>query len=159
MIGFWAFVEQLSFVLFPLLLLLMMIVGIRHTTNRSRGFSLKGTAALIVLVLLPAVFGWKFIREVQARLFLTSLTSAEVTSFSIGAQQVTDEGKKSVVVQALREIQWFSPHHDGWAEPIELRIKLRSGEEKYFRVATYLREPGAVIDFADSRGQGGLHAG
>jgi len=43
MIGFWSFVEELSFVLLPLFLLSTVIVGIRHLPKSSGGFSVKGT--------------------------------------------------------------------------------------------------------------------
>ncbi|HET8967517.1 MAG TPA: hypothetical protein VFN20_14925 [Candidatus Acidoferrum sp.] len=59
------FVEELSFVLVALFLLLIVIVGIRRVPKSSGGFSVKGTLALLVLVLLPAVCGWRFVRHVH----------------------------------------------------------------------------------------------
>lgn len=160
MIGIWGFLEELSFPAFSIVFLLLVAFAAGKTPRRSSGFSQKGTIALLVLVLLPVVTSWQFAREIQARHFLTSLRTEEVDWFSIGAQKVADESKKSVLVKALREIQWFSPHHDGWAQPVDFRVKLRSGEERYFQIATYLREPGVAIDFAAApKGRVGLHAG
>ena len=159
MIGTWGFLEELSFPAFSIVFLLLVAFAARKIPRRGGGFSLKGTIALLVLVLLPVVSSWQFAREIQTRYFLTSLRTEEVEWFSIGAQRVTDESKKFALVRVLREIQWFSPHHDGWAQPVDFRVKLRSGEEKYFQIATYLRESGVAIDFALPKGRAGLHAG
>lgn len=159
MIGIWGFLEELSFPAFSILFLLLVVFAARKFSKPGGGLSLKGTIALLVLVLLPVVSSWQFIREVQTRRFLTSLRTEEVEWFSIGGQKVTDESKKSILVKALREIQWFSPHHDGWARPVDFRVKLRSGEERYFQIASYLRAPGVAIDFAVPKGRAGLHPG
>ena len=159
MIGTWGFLEELSFPAFSVVFLLLVALAVRKTPRRNGGFSIKGTVALLVLVLFPAVSSWRFAREIQTRHFLTSLRTQEVEWFSIGAQKVTDESKKYVLVKALREIQWFSPHHGGWAQPVDLHVRLRSGQERYFQIATYLREPGVAIDFAVPKGRAGLHAG
>jgi len=159
MIGIWGFLEELSFPVFSVVFFLLVAFAVRKTPRQNGGFSIKGTVALLVLVLLPVASSWQFAREIQTRHFLTSLRTEEVEWFSIGAQKVTEESKKYVLVKALREIQWFSPHHDGWAQPVDVRVKLRSGEERYFQIATYLREPGVAIDFALPKGRAGLHAG
>lgn len=159
MTGAWGFVEELSFVVFPLLLLALVAYFAITKRNPGGGFSLKGAVAILVLVLLPVVFGWKFTRELRNQLFFSHLRVEDVESFSIGTTQVTDISQKSLIVHALREIQWFSPHHDGWAQPVDFRIQLKSGEDRYFRIATYLREPGVTIDFASPRSRGGLHPG
>jgi hypothetical protein len=48
MIGFCGFVEELSFVLVPLFLLLIVIAGIRRLSKSSGGFSVKGTLASLL---------------------------------------------------------------------------------------------------------------
>lgn len=159
MIGFWGFLEEFSFVFFPMLVLLAVIVAARRTSNGNRGFSAKGIVVLIVLIALPMVTGWKFVQEVRWHLFFSSLASEDVESFSVGGQLVTDPDKKSVLVQSLRKTEWFSPHHDGWAAPVDFRVRLKSGREKNIRIATYLREPGVALDFGTPKGRGGLHAG
>jgi hypothetical protein len=84
------------------------------------------------------------------RRFLRSLSAEKVESLSIAGQQ-----ERAGLIRALKEAEWFSNHHGGWAQPVELRVKLRSGEEEYFGVASYLREPGAVIDFESTEGRWG----
>jgi hypothetical protein len=158
MIGPWALLEQLSSVLVPLALLLIVIAGIRRAPRSDGGFSLKGLAFLLILVLLPTVSGWRFIWEVRAQRFLHSLSAESVESISIAGQQVTSQTERSNLIHALKEAEWFSNHHGGWGPSVDLRIRLRSGQERRFRVASYLREPGAIIDF-QPLGVRGLHAG
>jgi hypothetical protein len=157
--GVWGFVEELSFVVVPLLLLLVVLVFARRTSTGEGGFSLKGTIVLIILVLLPAISSWRFAREVKNHLFLHSLTSEQIASFIVGTQEITGEREKAALTQALNQVQWFSPHHGGWAEPVDLRIRLKSGNARRLRLALYLKEPGVVVDFGPAPGQGGLHAG
>ena len=159
MIGTLGFLEQLSFVLIPVLLLLVISWAIWRSPKARGGFSVKGAIVLLVVVLLPTFTTWKFVEETQSHLFLSSLAPDRVVSFSIGNQQVTDQTDKILIVQALRESQWFSPHHGGWAQPVDFSIRLSSGEERFFRVAMYRRSPGAIIDFGPPDRRGGVHQG
>jgi hypothetical protein len=127
------FVEEVSFVLVALFLLLIVIVGIRRVPKSSGGFSVKGTLALLVLVLLPAVSGWRFVRQVHI-VDSSDLSAENVESLSIAGQQVTDQREAASLIHA----EWFSNHHGDWAQPVELRVKLRSGEEEHLVLrATY----------------------
>ena len=159
MIGAWGFLEELGFAVFPLVLLLLVILGARRSRSGNTRFSLKGTAILLVLIALPLVLGWSFAREAREHFFLISITPEQVESFTIGTQQVTKPGEVSVLVQALQTSEWFSSHHDGWARPVDFRIKLKGGQERFFRVAAYLRAPGAVIDLGSSDIRHGPHPG
>jgi hypothetical protein len=159
MIGTFGFLEELSFVLIPALLLLVILWAIRRAPKAGGGFSVKGLVVLLVAVLLPTFTTWKFVKQTRNHLFLSSLTSEKVLSLSIGTHQVTDPDGKFLVVQALRETQWFAPHHGGWAQPVDFRMRLSSGEERFFRVGIYRREHGAVIDFGPPDGAGGIHPG
>jgi hypothetical protein len=131
------FVEELSFVPVALFLLLIVIVGIRRVPKSSGGFSVKGTLTLLVLVLLPAVSGWRFVRQVHI-VASSDLSAENVESLCIAGQQVTDQTEGASLIQALKEAEWFSNHHGDWAQPVELRVKLRSGEEEHLVLrATY----------------------
>lgn len=159
MIGLWGFMEELSFVVFPLFLLALVAFAVMRVPKANGGYSTKGVVVLLVLIALPAVSGWRFAREVEAHLFLKSLSVEGVESFSIGGQRIAEPEKKLVLITALRDSEWFSPHHDGWAQPVDFQVRLKSGEVRHFRVATYLRAPGVVIDLRALRGDGGLHPG
>src|SRR5258708_7144020 len=159
MIGIGGFFEELSFVLIPIFLLLVVFRAILKSPKVTSEISFKGIVALVVVALLPTFTTWKFVKEVRSHVFFSSLTPKKVLSLSIGSQQITDRNSKILLVEALRGIQWFSSHHGGWAQPVQCRIQLTSGEERYFQVALYLREPGAVIDFGPPEGRAGIHPG
>ena len=94
---------------------------------------MKGTLALLVLVLLPAVSGWRFVRQVHI-VDSSDLSAENVESLSIAGQQVTDQREAASLIHA----EWFSNHRGAWAQPVELRVKLRSGEEEHLVLrATY----------------------
>jgi hypothetical protein len=159
MTGTLGFLEELSFVLVPLLLLIVVAYfALRggRTTGRP---SFKGILACFVLILLPLVFGWKFIREIRAHWFLSHLRFEDVDSIYVDGEGITEMGNKVSIIQALNEAEWFAPHHGGWGKPVAFDIRLRSGEERHLQIAAYRLESGIVVDFSAAGGTRGIHPG
>jgi hypothetical protein len=158
MIGIGAFLNRLSFVVVPVALLVVVVYFARRTPKSKGTVSIRGGIATVVLLLLPIATGLSFLREVRAHGLISQLEPNQVKTITVGTAQIDDSGQISEIVDALRHCQWFSPSHGGWAEPVSLQISLRSGEIREYRVATYLREPGVVIELASGR-PNELHAG
>lgn len=160
MIGTMGLVEELSFVVIPLLLLVLVLYfswrGRRVSSGR---LSFKGILAAFVLVMLPVIFGWKFVREFGGHWFLSHLRPEQVDSITIDRKNFADGANKASIVYALNDAQWFAPHHGGWGEPIDITIRLRSGEERRFQVALYRPQTGVVVDLSPPGKSSGPHAG
>jgi hypothetical protein len=156
MIGTAAFFNEASFVFVPLaLLLLVAFFALRTPKSKKTTAPIRGGIATVVLLAMPIVFGLKLISEVREHVVLSRLSANEIQAITIGSTKINDVGQVTRITQALHQSQWFSPNHGGWAPPVRFDVQMKNGETHEYRVATYLRTPGVVIDLSVT----GLHSG
>ena|SRR5579862_3918347 len=155
MIGISGFVHESFFFLVTATLLGVVSVFVWQTPRSSASFSIKGTLALLVLLALPIVSGARLVREFRQHIILSRLDSHEIRTVTIDSTEINDASQVACITEALRRSQWFSVNHGGWAEPVPLRILMKNGEEHEYRVATYLRTPGIIVELNTT----GLHSG
>lgn len=155
MIGIDAFLQELAFFLVPLLMLAVTLFFARRSSGTGR-WTAKSLIAPVALSLLLIVGATGFFREVNNHFFFARLDTAMVESVLVGDHLITDSAQKTLVVRALKDLDWFTVSHGGLASDVPLEIRLKSGKEHRFRVALYLRETGAVVLFGES---GGFQAG
>jgi hypothetical protein len=123
-----------------------------YAQGRPIGFvSLVGVGLLTGVFLF--IFPIRFIRQVWDHGFLTGLRAEDVKAITVGNRTFTSPREVDAIVQGLNRAEWFTSNHGGWASNVDLLILKRSGEEQYFQVALYLKEPGAVITFVRARGR------
>ena len=159
MIGMMGFLEECSFAVVPVLLLALVLYFALHGHRGNGRPSVKGALAGFVLIMLPVVFGWKFVRECRGHWFLSHLRPDQVDSIVVDRKILADDVSKASIVHALNEVEWFAPHHGGWGEPVIFTIRLRSGEEQRLQIAFSRLETGVVLDLNPSGKLGGPHTG
>ncbi len=108
-----------------------------------------GLVAGVFLFIFPA----RFIHQAWDHGFLSRLKADDVKAITVGNRTFTSPQEIDAIVQGLNRTEWFTSDHGGWASNVDLLIVMRSGEERYFQVALYLRDPGAVITFVRPTGR------
>jgi hypothetical protein len=105
-----------------------------------------GTLAFLALFLfLGYTFVSSFVAGLRGFYFLRTLQPEGVESISVDSVVVSEGSAKSDLISTLHHVQWFASNHGGWAREVPLRVRLKSGREKDFTTAFYLRQRGAVI--------------
>jgi hypothetical protein len=113
----------------------------------------KGKAAVTGKLLFGSIFflvwGFLFIqlfaREAAFHHDLAGLRHEAVKSIEVGDRTLNDPNGISEVVNSLTGAQWFEVNHGGWADEVPLVLHFRSGEQRTYHVAFYLRQEGAVL--------------
>jgi hypothetical protein len=86
-------------------------------------------------------------RQYESHRELRMLRQENVANIRVGDSVVTDKQQLAEIVQSLNGEDWFSSLHGGWAKEMDLVVALTSGRKRTYRVASYLKEEGAVIIF------------
>lgn len=98
-----------------------------------------------------------FVREALFHQDLSGLRVDALKSIEVGTRSINAPEDISEVVRSLNEAQWFESNHGGWADEVPFIIHFRSGEQRTYHVALYLRQQGAVLismSNFDSTGRG-----
>ncbi len=154
MIGASALIDQLLLPGVPLLILAAALLLLRRSAVRAVAIPLRAKLAIGVLLLVLLVASVRFLRQMKEHWSLEGLRVEEVSGIDVGDKSYTSREDLTRLVESLRESQWFSSSHGGWAKEVPLTIHLRSREERRYRVALYLKEKGAVIIFSSLRSNG-----
>lgn len=172
MVGATALVTELIPLAFAALVLLGIVEAVRRRRNPSEPHELSvysspkpvskplafvqfvaiGLLAIASLVIMPV----RFAHELSDHVYLRRLNPDAVASITIGNRGFTSAAQITSIARALNHIEWFASNHGGWASDVDLFIRERSGQQRYFRVALYLRETGAVISFIRPSQNGGM---
>jgi len=156
MIGPSAFLADLAFPLIWLLILVAITVVIFRSRNRPQAASgvttnmkVRGVIAAVVLALGLTYGGFWLARQVQYRFALHNVDSGSVDFVQVGNLRVNKPADVSLLISALRSSQWYvhTASDGGWAQLVELTIRLRSGHEIRYRVGRLLKHEGAIIEF------------
>jgi hypothetical protein len=116
----------------------------------------SGLVIVVFAGLMALMMGVRFVQQVKKHSILNGLATDQVSRIQIGTRFISDSNDLSCVVNALKDNEWFSSNHGGWAEMVALIITMKSGEEHRFQVGYYLREEGAVIRFYRGHWQDGF---
>jgi hypothetical protein len=140
MVGVFAFIVQMFFVLVPFLILWAAIKGYRK--SRTRIHSILG---LILLALIGMYFMLHTLYQSVHRIKLHALTAQEVEWIEIGSKHFSGEHELTEIVAALNEVEWFFPARGGWNPNLSISLKKKNGEQEDYHFAIYSSEGGAVI--------------
>lgn len=157
MIGARAFFIDMAFP-FIWVLIALAIVAVVFKSNkgitdahqfRAGKTRMRGAIAIIVLVLGILNGGFRLSRQLQNRSALRDLTTESVDFVQVGENKIEQAPELNSVVDALRDSRWYvhTAGDGGWAGPVSLVIRLKSGEDRRYRVGRRLKQEGAVIDF------------
>lgn len=149
MIGQTSFLIETIGVLFPSI---FVAAGLDAAISRRKrvGFAIAAFAGVVFVLV-----GVRYVQQVRNHVFLKSLTADSVLQIRVGSRTLSERHEVSPIVDALRDRQWFSSTHGGWADEVPLVVILNTGQGRRFRVAYYLRQEGAIIAF--SRGGNGSY--
>jgi hypothetical protein len=98
-----------------------------------------------------------FVREMAFHGDLANLRFEALESVEVEGQILSDPNDISEIVNSLNGAQWFEVNHGGWADEVPLVLHFRSGQQRTYHVALYLRHEGAVLismSNFDSAGKG-----
>jgi hypothetical protein len=98
-----------------------------------------------------------FVREMAFHGDLANLRFEALESVEVEGQILSDPNDISEIVNSLNGAQWFEVNHGGWADEVPLVLHFRSGQQRTYHVALYLRQEGAVLismSNFDSAGKG-----
>ena len=143
MIGFSSFMIELMGALFPLTFFLAAAHSIWFKRERT---TVKPAFVVFAGVML-ALMGTRYLNQVGHHLFLSQLSGDQVSQIQVGGAEISKSADIALVVGALNERRWFSSNHGGWAEPTEMVITMKSGEQHRYPVGYYQRQEGAIIEF------------
>jgi hypothetical protein len=157
MIGARAFLADMAFPLIWVLIAVAIVAVVlkpkrrtmevaRLSASRTR---MRGAIAIIVLALGLLNGAFRISRQLQNRSALHTLTTESVDFILVGKNRIEAVPEVNSVVQALRDSRWYvhTARDGGWAPAVSLVIRLKSGEERRYRVGRMLKQEGAVIDF------------
>ena len=167
MIGAGSFVLESVWPALTLLVVIALIIGLSRGPGSGwllvrAAYAISKPAfyfGLIVCGLLGSVFlimPLRFAHQVADHAFLDSLKPDEVSAITVGNKTFTTHEDIATIVGPLSHNQWFSSNHGGWSVEINLTVRKRSGEERCFTTAFYLRDTGAVLRFLGPCHHGGI---
>jgi hypothetical protein len=93
-----------------------------------------------------------FYRKARVLYQLERLNAQDISDVKIGKHDFRDPETVREVGDALKHGRWFEVNHGGWGESISLTLQKRSGGAIVLNVATYFREPAAIISPANRQG-------
>jgi hypothetical protein len=152
-IGASAILDELLFVGLPLLVLIAAVA--LFWRSKGVGMSLRAKLAIGVFLSLFPVASFRSVHQFREHRRLGTLRVDEVAVIDIDGKRYSGKESLSGVIQALNQSEWFTSSHGGWAREVPVTVRLRSNEQLQYRVALYLREPGAVIILFSRRSNGG----
>jgi len=147
--------------LMPVVLGLAFLMAIGLTLTRPAA----GRRPRFHLLMLGAVVAWlllvgqRYVHQLAWRQGLAKLTPERVQRVEVDGHQLGPPERVGDVLQSLREAEWFSVNHGGWARPVPLVVTLSDGAVRRYEVARYTREAGAVIAFVRPGSFGTWHDG
>lgn len=141
MIGTSSFLIELMPIVFPLLFLAGGIFTVKVEKSKI------GYLLITFAVVVGFIMGVRYFYQVRNHMLLDSLAGGEIAEIQVGTMALTQNQQIELVVDALRDNRWFSANHGGWAKTLPLVIKFKDGSLQRFRVAYYLRQEGAIIEF------------
>lgn len=157
MIGARAFLLDMAFPLLWLLISLAILAvvlrsrksKVETTQVSTSNMKTRGAIAVIVVALCFANGIFRLSRQLQNRSALHDISVDSVSSIRVGNVQLERSSEVSAVLAALRDSQWYVPtaRDGGWANTVDLVIRLRAGEQRRYRIGRFLRHEGAVVDF------------
>lgn len=86
-----------------------------------------------------------FVREMAFHRDLANLRYEALENIEVEDRTLSDPNSISEIVNSLNGAQWFEVNHGGWADEVPLVLHFRSGEQRTYHVALYLRQEGAVL--------------
>ena len=86
-----------------------------------------------------------FVREMAFHGDLANLRFEALESIEVEGRILNDPNDISGIVNSLNGAQWFEVNHGGWADEVPLVLHFRSGQQRTYHVALYLRQEGAVL--------------
>jgi hypothetical protein len=86
-----------------------------------------------------------FVREMAFHRDLAGLRHEALESIEVEGRTLNDPNGISEIVNSLNGAQWFEVNHGGWADEVTLVLHFRSGQQRTYHVALYLRQEGAVL--------------
>lgn len=157
MIGARAFLIDMAFPLIWVLIALAIVAVIFKSNKRvtdahqvSPGkIRMRSAIAIIVLVLGILNGAFRLSRQLQNRSALRDLAAESVEFVQVGENKIEKAPDLNSIVEALRHSRWYvhTAGDGGWARPVSFVIRLKSGEERRYRVGRMLKQEGAVVDF------------
>lgn len=142
MIGVESFLSEIMSLLIPLA-----VIGIGIGARVKQGRSSKALYFIGFGVVFLLLTGIRFFHEASNQHFLRNLAVGDVSSITVGDVTLTEQEEFSAIINSLNDCRWFSSDHGGWADTVDLIVKLKNGEVRRYRIAYYLREHGVVIEF------------
>jgi hypothetical protein len=157
MIGARAFLVDMAFPLIWVLIALAIVAVVLKSKNSpteapqpiASKTRMRGVIAVVVLALGLVNGAFRLSRQLQNRSALQGVTSESVEFIQVGDARLQKAAEVNSVVDALRDSRWYvhTAGDGGWAQAVSLVIRLKSGDERRYRVGRMLRQEGAVIDF------------
>jgi hypothetical protein len=86
-----------------------------------------------------------FVREMAFHRSLANLRYEALENIEVEGRTLNDPKGISEIANSLSGAQWFEANHGGWADEIPLVLHFRSGQQRTYHVALYLRQEGAVV--------------
>jgi hypothetical protein len=145
LIGVSSIWPKLLFLLVFLVFLTAFISGWSQVAKRKAAVTGKLLFGSIFFVLWGFLIIQLFVREVAFHYDLANLRSGAVKSIEVGDQTLDHPNSILGIVNSLNGAQWFEANHGGWADEVPLVLHFRSGEQRTYHVAFYLRQEGAVL--------------
>lgn len=100
---------------------------------------------LIIVLVLAALVGRKFVYQELDHRYLVGLQASEVTEIAIGETRITGTGPIQSLVDVLRESRGFSPNHTQTGKALPLIIRAHDGSSREFRVARIIGTKAVLI--------------
>jgi len=109
---------------------------------------MAATVIAMVVLMLGLIGGLvRLSQQIHDRSVLCRLSAASVASIQVGKAHVVKTADIDDIVVALRESRWYVPTagDGGWAEPVDVVVHLKSGDEMRYQVGRMLKRDGAMI--------------
>jgi hypothetical protein len=143
--GFFSFVLDIAFALFPLLVL---IFGLLWRCGKGKKlWALKFIHLAMVSLFWVPMMGTRLYHKATNYHFLRTLQSDSVASIEIGGITLDKEQDIVRVVAALNRAVWHVTNHDVGGPYVGMRIVLWSGDVRTFRIGRYHGKEGALVEF------------
>jgi hypothetical protein len=139
MVGIFAFLTQLVFLLLPFLVVWAAI----NDWRKNKG--VRNILGSLFFVLIGGYFLLCTLYQLIYQVKLRALTTQEVEWVEIGSKHISDEKELSEIVAALNEVKWFFPASGGWNPNLSLSIKKKNGEQENYDLAIYSSEGGTIL--------------
>lgn len=145
MIGVSSIWPKAVFLLIFIGFLTVFVGGWLEVAKGKAAFSWKLLFGSIFVLLWGFLFIQVFVREAVLHHDLAGLRPEAIESIEIGNRTLTNPNSIAEVVDSLAAAEWFEVNHGGWAGEVPLVLHFRSGEQRTYHVAYYLRQEGAVL--------------